>query len=717
MGLSLRLICALFLVVSNFSQVLAQESEGPNPKKGILEKSIPIPNAKLVQTKIEYPDEAFEGMWVSHKFKPNETKILSGVDLIDQELKEISDFVADKSIPNSEKFIIFKRYGFSEKAAEALIAAKNAGVGRILIVTDLNNALDGDFEKGEQYHSDLKRAKWNSSGQAKATQALIAAGFDYNNKNFGIYSQPLFNDHDPVRDPLEHEKATLLGRMMKSGKGMRLKALKWMFGSTNMNEPYRYNRTFIIKDETIAKHALEHALIKIAGYSKGKPISQLRPTPPVKFLFGEGGKYGYIWAGYTDGRYELNTMISEQLKKAAAGEFEIKGIYSSNFVDTNMDVMEAERDVLEASLKNNWGAGKWKTDYFAIIDGKFTTNNDFNVTPAKAGFPAIRGGRFIYPFSSKVRELMQVYSYQRVVDGRKVKDPDGAPINQHVWHDKSYVIHTVEADGEWFYIYSGSYNLSTNYHNAENRMVMKIRAEREFAQDFKKSIVQVVENEPEYALRLDREGGMRQYAAQMFDLDVNDISIELIQQLIKAMESADVNEIRELLTKIRDVPTEVEKRAESEVLNSRIDQFMKFVDWYESKDAVGKPYAHMNLVKYASVMMLVMYPKLSDYTQHALLQGIFYFTYAGKTEAQIAEIKANQQRLMRTAWEKLGIPEPYPEYIPKTGGKQDGKPESNVENKVESKAAKKPRVDLKDLDIRNKIEGGAARCGALVWAS
>src|SRR5439155_24954940 len=136
--------------------------------------------------------------------------------------------------------------------------AKEAGVGQVQIVTDLNEAMIGSFRGTQKETSKFGKAEFRENASAERIKELRAAGFKFNDKRYGIFSHPLYKGKrdESTRVPLMHQKELYLVVENDQGEPAEVRSY---YGSGNLSASPRYNRLYTETDPQASRYGLAHA--------------------------------------------------------------------------------------------------------------------------------------------------------------------------------------------------------------------------------------------------------------------------------------------------------------------------------------------------------------------------------------------------------------------------------------------------------------------------
>lgn len=485
-----------------------------------------VPEPRLVTSSLATVDEAISAMHVSHPYENSHEATQVDVDLIDLEVSRMRQFRLGQGpygelagLNASDKELMVIRYELgSDAATEEIIAAKEAGYKRIILITDLSESVNGRFRPGETTHSRFGDADLKDNPMGRNLQRLLDAGFKYKDKRFGIFSPPLYDTQTlgpDFRRPLMHHKEVKL--RAHTAAGVRTYAFE---GTANWTPNFRYNRTLEPADPLAMDFTWDHGLRMAEVFGGGGTIKDITDgftadqKRPLRILYGEDGANGWQEIAFTDGFYDLNDRKMNYLLKPIMEKFrqdpannKIIKIYDSHFVNTDSQVFRSIKEAMELMPSMR---------LFGVYDGKFVSTYGWGLTAALGGFVVMRPGAAPNEmgFASRLRGRIEAYVYQRQVDGRIEDDLDGPPLARHIWHDKTSVYHVMEDGKEWYYVFTGSFNNSNNVANAEYQVVYKLPGDSAWAKSIIESIVKPGTAHPEFSLSLEK-GVLRDFLARL----------------------------------------------------------------------------------------------------------------------------------------------------------------------------------------------------------
>lgn len=547
-------------------------------------KAIPAPQG--AHSALPSADSAIRLLAVSHPYPNTDARVVSDDDLIAREIAAIQALCADAagtSASAAEKELIIARYemGFAP-IVDALIAAKTSGcIGRITLITDLNESMEAEFKKGERHHSRFSEATIKDNPMGRELTKLRAAGFHFGQSPYQIVSQPLYGpgaSGEEERHPLMHQKQLLA----ILGAGPQRRVVRDMNSTHNWTNNPRFNRLMEGAEPLLAAYHLAYLDAMATGYRAGRTTSEIPEIAPLRVTYADGS---FAEAAYTQGRFELNRrkvdyVLKNMLDKIKADPANnaMLGEWASHFVNTNGAVLRAKQELMDA-------APGWETK--EIYDAKFVSLDDWGITAAEAGYPVFRPGDApdVRGFKKALRDRIHAYVYIRGVEGRDETDPEGPPIARWVWHDKTHIYHVKEDGLEWAYVFTGSYNNSGNFANAELQTVYKFPAASPMAHAF----IQSVERPLEIAIQEGHAVPLSEYVVTVDAIaqltghspkDIKETYFAQAQGIVSDLKAGRMDEARAALTALVDANSHLTQRHPTEARHKAVATFLSLVSWY-----------------------------------------------------------------------------------------------------------------------------------------
>jgi hypothetical protein len=603
-----------------------------------------LPPSIVAESALPSVEASIKDMYVSHPYGSTDPRVHSGKDPLFVEAQMLHQFVMDRKIPAKDKAIIVVRYGISEpKVIKELIAAKKKGFAAVTLVTDLNNnVMDVIFKSGESSHSDFGRAEFKENEAGRALKAMVDAGFKFNGKTFGIYSQPFHDTKDDKRDPLMHQKEMYL--LVREGGEWKVALMTK--GTANMNDNPRYNRMLVVADPQAAEYSHRHTRAMIETFAKGGSIKDIQAEAPLKLTYADGTSQEI---GYTDGRNDLNMRISGMLAAGAKdpAKMKIRSVIFSHFVLTDTDTVEALRDLMKAQPD---------VEVTGVLDSKFVSPRGFGLGAALGGFNVWRPmGPPVFGFSYAMRSKMKLHVYQRGVRGRVETDPEGPPLARHLWHDKTTVI-KAEVDGKpRVFVFTDSFNLSNNAANAEMQTMYEFDSESPWAQAFEESIREVAKLETAWAIPLE-VAVFRDFIANLTGRGLLEVSIKETHALLAMYRDGAYDKAAALLRRIGSRGSKLDERyrLKPEQMDARLKSLKGFIEWHK-KEGGGKPPSSRQII---SAGMGVAWPGMGDVQRKRALESAIW---EPNVSDEVIEMRASE------LWEKMGFEGEFPWIKPKDG--------------------------------------------------
>lgn len=641
--------------------------------------SKPMPDPTEVDSTLPSVDDSIGGMWVSDPYEPSvKDGVFPDTDPLKLESDDLWDFLDGRgeykrysSTPNAKKAVIEIRYGLSDPSfIDALIEAKKRGFERVIVITDLNNAMDADFKpeerdslgkvvrKAEASHNDFKRARPKPGEAGELVRRLLDAGFAFNDPKYGIFSLPFYNKNDGDMDPLMHQKETY--KTVRTSKGLDIFQLS---GTANLNNNPRYNRVFEGADPIAAAYCLKHAEAMMRNFAKGGQVHHLKFDAPLKINYPDGSSQGIA---YTDGRLDVNRRISDLINAAAQDpqRYKIKRIVLSHFVLTDGDTVKAIRALLEAQPQ---------VEVVGIFDAKFFVPYGWGMGPAMVGYNVYREfGGTVFGFPSRLRRLIKIKAYQRKAEGRVETDPEGPPLARHLWHDKTSLIEGTFDGVEKAFVATGSMNLSNKYENAEMQTWYEFPAKSRWVEAIAESVMKVVDAQPEYAI--DGELAIfREFVASLTGHSVFEVSLAEARGIIRNFQRGELRAAKDALRAIAMRPTTLHRKLSLNEVRDRVVKLTKFVEWYVSS-GLSEGRRGLSARQTVAAGMGLAWPAIGDYGTKQSIQSALW---SPKLKDAALDEKA------REAWKEMGFDRPYPE---RRASKKPGVAEAASDEVVEGLA-------------------------------
>ncbi|HEX4923115.1 MAG TPA: hypothetical protein VFV50_03480, partial [Bdellovibrionales bacterium] len=643
-------------------------------------KPVEIPESEKVDRKSVSIEEAIRAHVTSIPFESGDPRTVGNQDVFEYEmarLKEWSEGTGDYEKWKGAKGrgVLFVRYGFNEEAAEKVLAASKQ-LDRTVILTEADNAMVGTFKEGEAYNFDFENAKWKNTSQARGIKMLLDSGFIHatpkspRHADRMIVMDPLNNSNDKERDALMHLKQLIF--FVEGPKG-QIEIVDFFTGTANGNEGNRINRGLRFASPELGLHAYQHALAVIETFLKGGLIHEIPPSKPIEIQFADGR----IRHGYTDGKYDWNMELAEDFRRVERGELKLEQALLSEFVFTNGKVRAAMIAALKADIVRAKAEGREPMKVILAIEGKFAEMRAANLASTLVGIPNIMGGFnpgqpgtfYTFQAPSEVAKHITVYVHQRPVPGRKITNPNGIPDFLHLLHDKTAVL--VTATGA--IIHSGSFNLSGNYHSAEDRIIIEALRQSWIAKGFISSIREMIKD-PKHFLRGEK-GFLRMSLANMlghtwFEIsydpaDRSKSQLDLLMDLLGANDwryereqkplMFDLKKAKELLLTIANSETDIaeEHRPDKKTIEKRVNSLIEFIEYYEAVPETEKLFKHLSVEKLVMAAELVSNPQDPPHLRRTAVESIFWAPADKISKEQL-------EKLMTGAWGKLGYEDTLP---------------------------------------------------------
>jgi len=616
-------------------------------------KAKPLPAPEMAASALPSVDDAVRRLYVSHRFAADGALVESGSDISDYELRALQEFREGngafawaKAVPAKRREIWLLRYHLTdERIIEELAAAKSAGYGQVFFVTDLNDALDAGLTEGDEPSTAFSKAAYRDSPLGRAIEKLRELGFRYNGKTAGIYSHPLYPRGGDDRVPLMHEKSLLL---VTRGAGGKVERAVHIGGTANLAiharagagaAVTRYNRAIEVVDPAATQRELAHAEKLVEGFGAGKPIHEIESLKPLRITYPNGE---LMELAYSDGRFNPNDRIADLFDRAAKApaELEIQRVILSHFVLTNGRVVKA----MEAAMK-----AQPKFSVFGIFDDRFIDLRGFGLATGLDGFDILKPfGQVDFGVGEKIEDRTDLYGYQRGIPGVGETDLDGPPTARHVWHDKTTVVLVKEKGVQKGYVFTGSFNCSGNFHNAERQTMFVLRETSPLLKATIDSIINVVRDEPDYALPLP-DAVMRNGVAALIGHSDLEIPLASNRLVVSHLRAKDFNRVENEIRRLAAIPTTLAKKVPDGVVDERISAFRRFLDWHgEEMPHVYLGDKDVGLRKLINIAVILATPEMAPRQARDALRSALWDVRAPDDE----ELRAKR---VEKAWALLGL--------------------------------------------------------------
>ncbi|MBI3552690.1 MAG: hypothetical protein HY077_09225 [Elusimicrobia bacterium] len=653
------------------------------------EKATPLPPAVEIPSALASLDDAVV-MGISHPY-PGVPAVDPGENLA----KDIDAYIAFKGIKTEDKHFIIKYFEIGDaKVVDAIAKLKKAGI-KTYILTDFNQSMTGKFTasdkhaNGETHNTDFENGTYKDGNPGKALKRLREElGFEFTridkktgqeNKFVVVSGVPFFNPADKAEKPLMHDKGYF-------GLGMGGKA--WDVagnGTANMNATQdgadgskggRYNRVFRSLDPVANQVDWDHAMAEFKAYeertfSKGLP-AELNVPKRVTYPNGE-----YREIAFTNGKQNPNDRKVAKLQRAtqalidakarrdkgdasAKPDFRIKEYILSEFVDTYTPEVDALRKWLDAMMAF-YGKDEMvkQATIYGVFDQQFISPAGFGEAAAFDGLAVLRPmGKSIFPFRTEYTKMMKLFGYIRLLDGVKSIDPDKAPTTVHLWHDKTSMMKTEEDDASgathhWTYAWTRSLNNSNHFQSLESQDEYRMLADSKLAKQFEDSIKKVVENEPKWAIDLDKAIVIEVLAQITHHTRYDEGMLGYAEKTIDALIKKNYSVVENLITEIIALPTKHVRAVNGDEVKKRVGEFIAFMNKYDEE---SKKDRSLNEMTYRKAINVAVGLIGGGWNLRTALDIIFWGPHRSD---------ADLEKIMRTAWtDWLHMDTPFPE--PKT---------------------------------------------------
>lgn len=569
-------------------------------------------------------DETIVAMYVSAQFEvPQDlqSKVVANADLVQLEVDAIWNLIRDPSVATEEKEIVLIRYTVGDKRMrEALVAARKAGI-KTLVMIDFNPIFKGDFPNGEKFtHNvnpkNIRSSLGEDSSGAQFVLELINAGYEIGKD---LLSQPIYNEDKMPRVPIQHEKALLI----RKGNQKRT-----YYTTANLAPNPRYNRTFESIEPKLYDYYYKHVVDMADAFRNGGEIDDIKSQNRLTIRYKDGS---WQELAFTDGKFNPNDRITESLKKP------ISNILLSHFVITNRDFVEG----LRGQLETNGNSG-----VFYVADDRFSSQNEWGLAIVLEGADVWAPfGKPVWGFKEKITRQVDGYVYQRpAIDPETGKirievSEEGPPTGRHVWHDKSTMINYTDGTA---ILFTGSLNLSNNFHNAEFQAAMGFRQTSWIAKGMQISVKGVVEKERmKYALPVEL-ALMRNAIGLVTRRTDLEVPISITEGIFDAVLKRDANALETQLRTLSKLGTNLKDQLNPEEINRRIDQFIRFYRWYIQKLPPTNQSPEYRIKRMANIAVLISNENLPDFKKVQVLRSILWRPHIADTQLNALILDAIQ---------------------------------------------------------------------------
>lgn len=569
--------------------------------------SEPLLPAKEVVSSIPTIDQAIEAMYVSSDVltvpKELEGRLFAAPDLSQVEIQAIDEVIAAK---NNKKEIVYIRYTNGDlRIVDALIRAKQAGV-KVTIITDFNTVMKGSFAEGQIVSTDFDKAEMNRDSEgkleegARAIQTLIENGFTIGKD---LLSQPLYKETENSRVPIMHIKGmiTFVGEKIET----------W-FGTNNASRNQRYNRLFKVVDQQFGLEFLSYLRDLTVAFKAEKPITATPPRPPVLIRYQDGTS---LQISFTQGRFNTNDDQVNLLKTA-----QLREIYASHFAPAYNGLVQAiyeNMQTLSPTAKMRY-----------VVDDRFGGPNGWGAMLRLSGFNVLLPfGKMIYGVKEAVAKRVDGWIYQRYsldpeTGKRRIeKNQDGPPEERHVWHDKTTLFLLKEGGA---YIFSGSFNASGNYKNAEIQARFATSDTSWLVSGVRHSIDAVIEKEQGVWAISAYEATVRNSLAALTGHTDLEVPIDVVRDLIEAFRNREYDKVSEAILKMLSIESELDKKLSRSEVKFRIDSFLTFYRWYLKSADGEKSFADWRLRRLTLIPFLLSESNLTNYAKFSLMESVIW---------------------------------------------------------------------------------------------
>lgn len=610
------------------------------------------------------PDAVFGWMVHSHDYKTEFSDLIqTGVNPMDRELRYIDELIHGRNrfegIDLKDVHFILKRYEIGdETAGTKLVELGRSSIDRASILMDPNTFLKcSNFAEGEKFTSDFSRMTYDEKiGNGKVLKMLLDAGWEVANaknpnpKRAIYFVPPLYQKKtDDEHLPIGHEKSQIVFVRGRDGKPNRYFS---DHSSGNWTSRPRINRAAEILNSRLSQWAYDSAVLLMENAAEGRPISESRVLPPLRIEWksSTGDLLGSYEVKMTWGRFDLVKSIVDDLEFAAANpkQMQIMEFLNSHFLLTHRGVY----DNLMAALK-----AQPQMRVRGAFDITFALLHDtYGLSPGISGFSVMRAGfaSVLFPYADEFLDrAADLKIHMRLVPGEKWTDPEGAPVEIHLLHDKTNAIVFEDAVGrKWIKIYWGSQNASGHFANAERQDVMVVPFESRVGQVFLESIRAVANGE--YSLPAVEALSMIGIA-EFIGHSPFEIPRSSAQALQKALQSEDFTSIKLEFMNLARQETALKKKTALSEVEARISRLEAvYAELLSIRKAQGQT-TGLNVQRFMGIALAAAFQNENPKKLRDLL------VYSLNDLKDVSDKEALLQRL----WKKLGVGRDLPPAVSK----------------------------------------------------
>lgn len=518
----------------------------------------------LTSSKLKSADEGIAVTYYTHPLEMPTPRALTGQDLNAVEAGEVTKHIAAGG-DNSKKTLILVRYEAGDmRVADALVAAKNAGYAKVYFVTDSNVIMNGKFD-GAPFNSDFDGATYQDNENAKFVKRLLAEGFKFNDPKYGIYLQPLYDRRNDQMAPIMHEKELFLATEKNDG------ALDIVFinGTNNMSRAPRINRAINVADQDLARFAYDHALALADLFKNKLPIDKLKAKPPLRVTYADNT---YAELAFTDGQYNMNDRMASMFDDAAANpnERKVKGVWFSENVLTNGKIVNSLKNLMQA--QSDFGVT-------GVFDGWNAGVYGYELSASMAGYPVIRpapNAPAALGWRPRLTSRTRLFVYQRGREEKPETTLTGVPFGRHLLHDKTAMVAISEGGRDWLYVFTGSFNASNHFQNAELQMLYKLPLDSPMAKAFLASVENLITTEKDYVIPYDL-AMTRQFVGRMLGHSELELPFETTKTIFEHFKNGRYDDAAEVMREFSKTPTSLSEKTDFAAIETRVSRLTTFL--------------------------------------------------------------------------------------------------------------------------------------------
>ncbi|MFM8269220.1 MAG: hypothetical protein ACKN9V_03445, partial [Pseudomonadota bacterium] len=241
-------------------------------------------------------------------------------------------------------------------------------------------------------------------------------------------------------------------------------------------------------------------------------------------------------------------------------------------------------------------------------------------------------------------------------------------------------------------LFTGSFNLSNNIANSEFQVQMNLPRDSWIRKAVKHSIEEVVSNERQWAVP-NLEASLRNAVALVLGVTDLEIPLEQSSKLLNAIDRRNFSEMKQILSHLKEIRTNLNRKLDPEKKDARVDQFISFLDWYEKNIPPSHAEFDVRVQRTIGMALVIAQPEMKDHIKANILSRVI-----DRPQLSIEE----QHKLLNGAFKALGLGEVNP-----WSGRESTllSIESILSEEALAEKEKKPGTSLTEL-ISSKIDKG-----------